>query len=131
MLFHYFKYAWIYSRCLMFGNNHCCNSANMLGTKMQVVHVLMCSLSFYEMNRNHAVTRAFTYNCCGLVSSVLKHDITSWYSSSSLSCSFYFIIDWNFFVGRIRMFNKPEPKGEKLPIPDISEYTRFGLVFYL
>lgn len=29
-----------------------------------------------------------------------------------------------FLPGRIRMFNKPEPKGEKLPIPDISEYTR-------
>lgn len=29
-----------------------------------------------------------------------------------------------FLPGRIRMFNKPEPKGEKLPIPDISDYTR-------
>ena len=28
-------------------------------------------------------------------------------------------------IGRIRMFNKPEPKGEKLPIPDISDYTRY------
>lgn len=29
-----------------------------------------------------------------------------------------------FLPGRIRLFNKPEQKGEKTPIPDISDYTR-------
>ncbi|XP_078365795.1 uncharacterized protein LOC144650033 isoform X2 [Oculina patagonica] len=29
-----------------------------------------------------------------------------------------------FLPGRIRIFNKPEQKGEKTPIPDISDYTR-------
>ena len=28
-------------------------------------------------------------------------------------------------VGRIRLFNKPEQKGEKTPIPDITDYTRY------
>ena len=28
------------------------------------------------------------------------------------------------FAGRIRLFNKPEQKGEKTPIPDITDYTR-------
>lgn len=29
-----------------------------------------------------------------------------------------------FLPGRIRIFNKPDPKGEKTPIPDITEYIR-------
>jgi len=28
-------------------------------------------------------------------------------------------------AGRIRIFNKPEQKGEKTPIPDISDYSRY------
>ncbi|XP_068723052.1 uncharacterized protein [Montipora capricornis] len=32
-----------------------------------------------------------------------------------------------FLPGRIRIFNKPDPKGEKTPIPDITEYIRWLL----
>ena len=35
------------------------------------------------------------------------------------------LISISLTTGRIRLFNKPEQKGEKTPIPDISDYTRY------
>lgn len=34
----------------------------------------------------------------------------------------------NLIIGRICIFNKPDPKGEKTPIPDITDYARYDIL---
>ena len=51
----------------------------------------------------------------GIKKCFLKHYISNLQIVTNISLT----------AGRIRIFNKPEQKGEKTPIPDISDYTRY------